>query len=124
MGATIHNRVFIPGHCSGELLFLGRAAQGGDRRLARLHHLHDLVEVAGSYFALVLGSGIASRLRVELCLFDELSSEHGLTGRDRLLLEVAALLHDIGDTLGMFNHFDIAAAIQQAIDEGMEEKNR
>jgi exopolyphosphatase/guanosine-5'-triphosphate,3'-diphosphate pyrophosphatase len=31
-----------------------------------------------------------------LRLFDELKSEHGLDARDRLLLEVAALLHDIG----------------------------
>jgi len=31
-----------------------------------------------------------------LRLFDELKSEHGLDLRDRLLLEVAALLHDIG----------------------------
>ncbi len=29
-------------------------------------------------------------------LFDELKSEHGLSARDRLLLEVAALLHDVG----------------------------
>ncbi len=29
-------------------------------------------------------------------LFDELRAEHGLTPRDRLLLEVAALLHDVG----------------------------
>jgi exopolyphosphatase/guanosine-5'-triphosphate,3'-diphosphate pyrophosphatase len=31
-----------------------------------------------------------------LRLFDELKSEHGLDARDRLLLEVAAILHDIG----------------------------
>ncbi len=31
-----------------------------------------------------------------LKLFDELKAEHGLDARDRLLLEVAALLHDIG----------------------------
>ncbi len=33
---------------------------------------------------------------LSLRLFDELKSEHGLDLRDRLLLEVAALLHDIG----------------------------
>ena len=33
---------------------------------------------------------------LSLRLFDELRSEHGLDLRDRLLLEVAALLHDIG----------------------------
>jgi exopolyphosphatase/guanosine-5'-triphosphate,3'-diphosphate pyrophosphatase len=33
---------------------------------------------------------------LSLRLFDELKAEHGLDARDRLLLEVAALLHDIG----------------------------
>jgi len=37
-------------------------------------------------------------------LFDELKSEHGLAGRDRLLLEVAALLHDIGIYVNLRGH--------------------
>jgi exopolyphosphatase/guanosine-5'-triphosphate,3'-diphosphate pyrophosphatase len=37
-------------------------------------------------------------------LFDELSSEHGLGARDRLLLEVAALLHDIGIFVNLRGH--------------------
>ena len=37
-------------------------------------------------------------------LFDELRTEHGLTGRDRLLLEVAALLHDIGIYVNLRGH--------------------
>jgi len=37
-------------------------------------------------------------------LFDELRSEHGLQNRDRLLLEVAALLHDIGIYVGLRGH--------------------
>jgi exopolyphosphatase/guanosine-5'-triphosphate,3'-diphosphate pyrophosphatase len=37
-------------------------------------------------------------------LFDELSSEHGLGSRDRLLLEVAALLHDIGIYVNLKGH--------------------
>ena len=37
-------------------------------------------------------------------LFDELRAEHGLPARDRLLLEVAALLHDIGIFVSLRGH--------------------
>jgi exopolyphosphatase/guanosine-5'-triphosphate,3'-diphosphate pyrophosphatase len=37
-------------------------------------------------------------------LFDELKSEHGLSRRDRLLLEVAALLHDVGIYVNLRGH--------------------
>ncbi len=37
-------------------------------------------------------------------LFDELRSEHGLGNRDRLLLEVAALLHDVGIYVNLKGH--------------------
>ena len=47
-------------------------------------------------------------------LFDELSSEHGLVGRDRLLLEVAALLHDIGAFISLRGHHKHAQYILSA----------
>ncbi len=37
-------------------------------------------------------------------LFDELRPEHGLTDRHRLLLEVAALLHDVGNYVNIRGH--------------------
>jgi exopolyphosphatase/guanosine-5'-triphosphate,3'-diphosphate pyrophosphatase len=37
-------------------------------------------------------------------LFDDLKAEHGLTPKDRLLLEVAALLHDLGIFVGLRGH--------------------
>ena len=37
-------------------------------------------------------------------LFDELRPEHGLAPRDRLLLEVAALLHDVGIFIDLRGH--------------------
>ncbi len=37
-------------------------------------------------------------------LFDELGAEHGLGPRDRLLLEVAALLHDVGIYVSLRGH--------------------
>ena len=37
-------------------------------------------------------------------LFDELKAEHGLASRERLLLEVASLLHDIGNYVNLRAH--------------------
>jgi exopolyphosphatase/guanosine-5'-triphosphate,3'-diphosphate pyrophosphatase len=37
-------------------------------------------------------------------LFEELKAEHGLLGRDRLLLQVAALLHDVGIYVNVRGH--------------------
>jgi len=37
-------------------------------------------------------------------IFDDLKAEHGLAARDRLLLEVAALLHDVGIYVGLRGH--------------------
>ena len=37
-------------------------------------------------------------------LFEQLQAEHGLAARDRLLLEVAALLHDVGMYVGIRGH--------------------
>jgi exopolyphosphatase / guanosine-5'-triphosphate,3'-diphosphate pyrophosphatase len=42
--------------------------------------------------------------RLAARLFDELHGEHGLASRDRLLLEVAALLHDIGIFVSLRAH--------------------
>ncbi|MCC7007487.1 MAG: HD domain-containing protein [Acidobacteria bacterium] len=42
--------------------------------------------------------------RLAVQLFDQLGEEHGLTPRDRLLLEVAALLHDVGLFIGLRGH--------------------
>jgi exopolyphosphatase/guanosine-5'-triphosphate,3'-diphosphate pyrophosphatase len=39
-----------------------------------------------------------------LRLFDEMRGEHGLATRDRLLLEVAALLHDVGNFVSLRGH--------------------
>ncbi len=49
-------------------------------------------------------------------LFDELKAEHGLDARDRLLLEVAALLHNIGVFVGLRAHHKHAQYLIQASD--------
>jgi len=47
-------------------------------------------------------------------LFDELQAEHGLDARDRLLLEVAAVLHNIGTFVGLRAHHKHAQYLIQA----------
>jgi exopolyphosphatase/guanosine-5'-triphosphate,3'-diphosphate pyrophosphatase len=47
-------------------------------------------------------------------LFDELKDEHGLEARDRLLLEVAALLHNVGVFVGLRAHHKHAQYLIQA----------
>ena len=47
-------------------------------------------------------------------LFDELQQEHGLEARDRLLLEVASLLHNIGVFVGLRAHHKHAQYLIQA----------
>jgi exopolyphosphatase/guanosine-5'-triphosphate,3'-diphosphate pyrophosphatase len=47
-------------------------------------------------------------------LFDELRREHGLDARDRLLLEVAAIVHDIGVFVGLRAHHKHAQYLIQA----------
>jgi len=42
--------------------------------------------------------------QLTLRLFDDLRKEHGLGDRDRVLLEVAALLHDIGNDVSLRGH--------------------
>lgn len=52
--------------------------------------------------------------RLATRLFDELQAEHGLPRRDRLLLEVAALLHDVGLFIGMRSHHKHVQYVLQA----------
>jgi exopolyphosphatase / guanosine-5'-triphosphate,3'-diphosphate pyrophosphatase len=47
-------------------------------------------------------------------LFDELKAEHGLDARDRLLLEVASVLHNIGMFVGLQAHHKHAQYLIQA----------
>ncbi|HEY4492226.1 MAG TPA: HD domain-containing protein, partial [Acidobacteriota bacterium] len=42
--------------------------------------------------------------RLSLELFDQLQSEHGLQAKERLLLEIAALLHDVGQFISDRSH--------------------
>ncbi|MDR2536572.1 MAG: HD domain-containing protein [Treponema sp.] len=74
-------------------------------------------ELQEEFFSQIIASAVAlgrkyhfdeahNRLVAELCLtlFDALTFEHGMNRQDRMLLEVAALLHDIGMFIGALNH--------------------
>ena len=52
--------------------------------------------------------------RLATKLFDSLAAEHGLSARDRLLLEVAALLHDIGLFVSLRGHHKHSMYLLQA----------
>jgi exopolyphosphatase / guanosine-5'-triphosphate,3'-diphosphate pyrophosphatase len=52
--------------------------------------------------------------RLATKLFDNLAAEHGLSARDRLLLEVAALLHDIGLFVNLRGHHKHSMYLLQA----------
>ena len=59
-----------------------------------------------------LHAGAVARLSTRL--FDLLAAEHGLGPRDRLLLEVAALLHDIGLFVSLRGHHKHSMYLLQA----------
>ena len=51
--------------------------------------------------------------RIDRCAHSLQTAARALNGGRDEEYVVCALLHDIGETLGMYNHFDIAAAIVQ-----------
>ncbi|GJM47751.1 Ppx/GppA phosphatase family protein [Weissella soli] len=44
-------------------------------------------------------------------LFDRLKALHGLHGRERLLLQVAALVHDVGSYLNTYHHYEYSEMV-------------
>ena len=59
-------------------------------------------------------SHAANVAQLSTVLFDQLQAEHGLGGRHRLLLEVAALLHDIGAFVSLRGHHKHAQYVLSA----------
>jgi len=59
-------------------------------------------------------SHAANVAHLSTVLFDQLHAEHGLGGRHRLLLEVAALLHDIGAFVSLRGHHKHAQYVLSA----------
>jgi exopolyphosphatase/guanosine-5'-triphosphate,3'-diphosphate pyrophosphatase len=86
----------------GLLLDLAQADRGLGIEQFRKQVLSSAAALGEKYrYDAVHGRNVAD---LALRLFDELRSEHGLGDRDRLLLEVAALLHDVGIYVSLRGH--------------------
>jgi exopolyphosphatase/guanosine-5'-triphosphate,3'-diphosphate pyrophosphatase len=87
---------------AGLLLDLAGAAAGHGLEQMRTQVLAGASALGEKYrYDAAHGSKVAA---LAVRLFDELRSEHGLQDRDRLLLEVASLLHDVGLFVGLRAH--------------------
>ena len=86
----------------GLLLDLARAEEGRDSEDFSKQVLASAQALGEKYrFDAAHAKNVAN---LSVRLFDELKAEHGLSGRERLLLEVAALLHDIGNFVTLRAH--------------------
>lgn len=86
----------------GLLLELAQLVSGYKRTDLSRQVIHSARNLAKKYKADDLhGSAVA---HMSLKLFDLLQEDHGLGSRERLLLEIAAILHDIGTFISPFSH--------------------
>jgi exopolyphosphatase/guanosine-5'-triphosphate,3'-diphosphate pyrophosphatase len=96
LSATVAKRVTVPMASLrlGLLLDLAGAEHGLGIEVFRKQVLASAAALGEKYHYDAPHAEQVARLAVRL--FDELKREHGLDKRDRLLLEVTAVLHDIG----------------------------
>jgi exopolyphosphatase/guanosine-5'-triphosphate,3'-diphosphate pyrophosphatase len=101
---TTAERIVVPEASlrAGLLLELAGAGEGRGLEDLRAQVLAGAAAVGEKYRYDALHSRNVTALALRL--FDELRGEHGLQARDRLLLEVAALLHDVGIYIGLRAH--------------------
>jgi len=101
---TTAERIVVPEASlrAGLLLDLAGASEGRGFEDLRGQVLAGAAAVGEKYRYDVTHARNVAALAVRL--FDELRGEHGLQARDRLLLEVAALLHDVGIYIGLRAH--------------------
>jgi exopolyphosphatase/guanosine-5'-triphosphate,3'-diphosphate pyrophosphatase len=86
----------------GLLLELARAVTGEEDRSLWEGVIHSAMAIAEKYHAdLGHGQPVAE---LAVALFDELAAEHGLGPRQRLVLQVAGLLHEIGGFVSNRSH--------------------
>ena len=86
----------------GLLLELARAVTGQEDRALLEGVIHSAIAVAQKYRVDMKHARTVADLAVRL--FDELHAEHGLGPRQRLLLEVAGLLHEVGGFVSSRSH--------------------
>ena len=101
---TKADRVVVPEASlrAGLLLDLAGASEGRGFEDLRVQVLASAAALGDKYRYDAAHARNVANLAVRL--FDELRAEHGLQARDRLLLEVAALLHDIGIFVALNGH--------------------
>ncbi len=86
----------------GLLLELARAVTGQEDRALLEGVIHSAVALAEKYRVDMKHARCVADVAVRL--FDELRAEHGLGPRQRLLLEVAGLLHEVGGFVSSRSH--------------------
>jgi exopolyphosphatase / guanosine-5'-triphosphate,3'-diphosphate pyrophosphatase len=86
----------------GLLLDLGRRATGQEDTSLAEGVIHSATALAEKYREEMGHTLKVAELSVRL--FDELQQEHGLNARHRLLLQAAALLHEVGDFISPRSH--------------------
>ena len=86
----------------GLLLELARDVAGQEDRAMLEGVIHSAVAVAQKYRVDMTHARLVADLAVRL--FDELTAEHGLGPRQRLLLEAAGLLHEVGGFVSSRSH--------------------
>jgi exopolyphosphatase/guanosine-5'-triphosphate,3'-diphosphate pyrophosphatase len=104
LAETTASEVLVPDASmrAGLLFDLARASEG--RALEELRgQVLASAEALGEKYRFNAGHA-RQTAQLAVKLFDDLRPEHGLGDRDRLRLEVAALLHDIGVFVGLRDH--------------------
>ncbi|MCI0585471.1 MAG: HD domain-containing protein [Planctomycetes bacterium] len=104
LAETAAERVTVPEASLRDGLLLELVGAGGPRRAEDF--THQVLASAGALGEKYRYDAAHARKVADIAvrLFDGLVSEHGLPARDRLLLEVAALLHDIGVYIQHIGH--------------------
>jgi len=86
----------------GLLLELAREATGQEDAAVLKGVIHSATAIAEKFRVdLDHGEKVAE---LAVCLFDRLAADHGLSARHRLLLRVAALLHEVGSVVSSRSH--------------------
>ena len=69
---------------------------------------HDIIAAASNMSGRYMGSGSREKALsdVALAVFDAIRKTHGMGARERLLLQIAAILHDCGKYISMLNMSD------------------
>lgn len=103
LAETRAQRILVPDASlrGGLLLEMARADRGGIEDFSK-QVLASAAALGERYRYDAVHARNVAHLAVRL--FDELASEHGLARRERLLLEVAALLHDVGIYVNLRGH--------------------